>query len=207
MTIRPKSLAPQEKNCTNPYTFCQYFYITLASGFIMTAENSLMPQRYLLERFQLVPCPRDDVFAFFAKAANLETLTPAFLNFEILTPQPIAIQQGTLIDYKLRLFRIPFHWHTRIDLFEPPWRFADRQIRGPYRHWYHVHEFQDVPGGTQMRDRVEYALPFGFLGRLMHRLIVRRTLERIFDYRYNRLCALFPPHSEVPAGRPSHKTV
>ncbi len=165
-----------------------------------------MAQLYLLERFQLIPYPRDDVFAFFAEAANLETLTPAFLNFEILTPQPIAMQHGTLIDYKLRLFRIPFHWHMRIDLFEPPWRFTDRQIRGPYRYWYHVHDFQDVPGGTRMRDRVEYDLPGGLLGRLIHRLVVRRTLERIFDYRCDRLRTLFPPHPAVPAVRPSHKT-
>lgn len=160
-----------------------------------------MARLYHLERLQFIPRPRDEVFAFFTEAANLETLTPAFLNFDISTSQPIAIQCGTLIDYQLRLFYIPLRWRTRIDVFEPPSRFADRQIRGPYRHWYHVHGFQDVPGGTQMRDHVEYALPFGPLGRLTHRLAVRRMLERIFDYRYERLNALFPPQNDAPAAQ------
>ena len=160
-----------------------------------------MARLYHLERLQVIPRPRDEVFAFFAEAANLEILTPAFLNFKILTPQPIAMQRGALIDYKLRLFQIPFYWRTRIDLFEAPTRFADRQIRGPYRHWYHTHDFREIPGGTEMRDHVEYALPFGLLGRLTHGLAIQRMLDRIFDYRYDRLNSLFPPHNAVPTSR------
>lgn len=164
----------------------------------MATEKQIMARLYHLERLQVIPRQRDDVFAFFATAANLETLTPAFLRFNIVTAQSMVIRCGTLIDYKLHLLRIPLRWRTRIEVFEPPYRFADRQIKGPYYYWYHVHEFHRVAASTLMLDRVEYALPFGPLGRLMHRLVVRRMLDRIFDYRYDRLNTLFPPHNAVP---------
>lgn len=145
-----------------------------------------------LERQQFVPRPRDEVFAFFSDAQNLEMLTPAFLNFRILTPLPLDMRSGTLIDYQIRLGGIPMRWRTRIETFEAPVRFVDVQLAGPYRTWHHVHEFQDTPGGTLVTDRVDYALPFGFLGALAHRLFVRRALKRIFDYRQQRLGEIFP---------------
>lgn len=139
--------------------------------------------RYRLERTQYIPQSRDTVFMFFADPGNLELLTPDFLHFRILTPLPIAMQSGTLIDYQLRLFALPIRWRTRIDTYEPARRFTDIQLLGPYRHWHHEHTFLDVPGGTLVVDRVAYQLPFGGLGTLAHELVVRRTLERIFDYR------------------------
>ena len=147
---------------------------------------------YRLEREQFVPRSRDEVFAFFAEAQNLETLTPAFLNFRILSPLPLEMRSGTLIEYQICLGGLPMRWRTRIETFEAPIRFIDVQLSGPYRSWHHVHEFQDVPGGTQVNDRVTYTLPFGFLGALAHRLAVRRTLERIFEYRRQRLAEIFP---------------
>ena len=147
---------------------------------------------YQLERQQFVPRPRDEVFAFFAEARNLEKLTPAFLNFRILNPLPIELRGGTLIDYQIRLGGLPMRWRTRIESFEAPERFVDVQLSGPYRCWRHVHEFEDMPGGTRVTDSVTYALPFGFVGALAHRLLVRRLLERIFDYRQQRLAELFP---------------
>ena len=145
-----------------------------------------------LERQQFVPRPRDEVFAFFAAAQNLETLTPAFLNFRILTPLPLDMRSGALIDYQIRLGGVPMRWRTRLETFEPPLRFVDVQLSGPYHAWRHLHEFEDAPGGTRVIDRVTYALPLGFLGALAHRLFVRRTLERIFDYRQQRLAEMFP---------------
>ena len=147
---------------------------------------------YRLDRQQIVPRPRDEVFAFFAEARNLEMLTPAFLKFRILSPLPLEMRSGTLIDYQIRLGGVPLRWRTRIETFEAPVRFIDVQLSGPYRCWHHVHEFQDIPGGTQVFDRVTYDLPFGFLGALAQRLLVRRTLERIFEYRQQRLAELFP---------------
>lgn len=100
---------------------------------------------YRLERAQVVPRPLDEVFAFFADAGNLELLTPQFLRFRILTPAPIRMAAGTLIEYRLQLFRISFHWHTRIETFEPKRRFTDVQLTGPYQRWHHQHEFVEVP--------------------------------------------------------------
>jgi ligand-binding SRPBCC domain-containing protein len=151
-----------------------------------------------LEWSQVIPRQREEVFGFFAEAGNLEKLTPAFLHFRILTPLPIHITQGTLIDYRLRLFGIPFRWQTRIETFDPPKCFSDTQIVGPYRHWHHLHEFYEIPGGTRVVDRVVYELPLGPCGVLTHTLVVRRLLDRIFAYRGARLRALFPPGDTIP---------
>jgi len=127
----------------------------------------------------------DDVFAFFADAGNLEAITPPWLGFEIVTPRPIEMQVGTLIEYRLRLHGLPIHWLTRIEVWEPGLRFVDQQLRGPYALWHHTHEFTAAPdgAGTVMRDTVRYALPCGPLGELAHRLVVRRDLDRIFAFR------------------------
>lgn len=141
-----------------------------------------MSQR-TLERVQFIPRPRSEVFAFFSDATNLERITPPFLRFRIVTPTPIDIREGALLDYRLRLFGIPFAWRTRIDVFEPDRRFIDTQLRGPYKLWRHLHEFAEVDGGTRMLDRVDYDVPLGPLGDLARSLFVTRTVERIFDFR------------------------
>jgi ligand-binding SRPBCC domain-containing protein len=160
---------------------------------------------YRLERAQLIPREREQIFAFFAEAANLERLTPDFLNFRILTLLPIDLQPGTLIDYRLKLYGFPFTWCTRIETFDPPQSFTDIQLQGPYRRWHHLHEFFAVAGGTLVVDRVLYELPFGILGTLAHGLFVRRMLDHIFDYRRECLQALFPPR-ETSAHDP-HRTL
>jgi ligand-binding SRPBCC domain-containing protein len=139
--------------------------------------------RYVLAVEQMVPRPRPEVFAFFADAANLERLTPPRLKFSIRTSLPIAMRPGAIIDYRLSLFGFPFRWRTVMEVFEPDSRFVDLQAAGPYAFWRHLHEFTDAPGGTLIRDRVEYQLPLGPLGRLARALFVRRQLEHIFDYR------------------------
>jgi ligand-binding SRPBCC domain-containing protein len=151
-----------------------------------------------LVRRQFIARPVDEVFAFFAEAGNLEAITPAFLHFRITTPTPIEMAPGTLIDYRLRLFGCPFSWRTRIETFEPTRRFTDVQLRGPYRRWHHLHEFSEVDGGTMMVDCVEYELPLGPLGGLAHALFVRRTLERIFDYRRDRVEKLLSAAEPAP---------
>ena len=136
-----------------------------------------------LERTQLVPRPRAEVFAFFADPWNLERITPPFLRFRILTPPPLEVKAGALIDYRLSLFGLPFGWRTVIEAWEPGVRFVDRQLRGPYRRWHHSHLFEDAPGGTRMTDRVEFELPLGPLGELARVLLVDRQLAAIFDHR------------------------
>jgi ligand-binding SRPBCC domain-containing protein len=135
-----------------------------------------------------LPRPLEEVFAFFADAGNLQTLTPEWLDFTILTPRPIQMRAGTVIDYRLRLRGIPIRWRSEITAWEPPHRFVDEQRRGPYRLWVHEHRFETRDGGTQVADLVRYAVPGG---RLVDWLFVRRDVERIFQFRREKLLALF----------------
>jgi len=139
--------------------------------------------RHVFEQEQLVRRTRGEVFAFFADAANLERITPATLHFEIRSPQPIAMRAGAIIDYQLSLFGLRFQWRTLIESFDPEAGFVDVQTKGPYHTWRHSHEFSDAPGGTLVRDRVEYEVPFGLFGELARRLFVARQIRRIFDFR------------------------
>lgn len=131
----------------------------------------------------------DGIFAFFADARNLQAITPAWVHFEILTKDPIVIQPGSLIDYRLRIRGIPWRWQTRIDVWEPPHRFIDSQLKGPYRLWRHEHLFVSSGAGTKCTDHVEYAVAGGSL---VDRLLVRPDVEKIFDFRREKLKQLFP---------------
>jgi ligand-binding SRPBCC domain-containing protein len=138
---------------------------------------------HTLRREQRLPGPPDEVFAFFSDAGNLEAITPPSLRFEIVTPRPIAMRAGTLIEYRLRLRGLRLGWLTRIEAWEPGVRFVDAQLAGPYALWHHTHSFEpDGAGGTVMRDVVRYALGYWPLGELAGPL-VRRELARIFAYR------------------------
>ena len=130
---------------------------------------------YTLEREQLLPLPPDESFEF----------------FRVVTPTPIAMDVGTLIEYRLRLRGLPISWLTRIEAWEPGRRFVDVQLRGPYRLWHHTHTFTPHDGGTLVRDRVRYALPLGPLGRAARTALVRRDLDRIFDFRRDEVAARF----------------
>ena len=129
---------------------------------------------------QWVPTSLGETFAFFADARNLERITPPFLRFRIVTPGPIPMRAGTLIDYRLRLRGIPVRWRTEITAWDPPHGFTDEQLRGPYRKWVHRHDFRAEDGGTRFDDTVLYAVVGGAL---VDRLIVRPDVTRIFDYR------------------------
>jgi ligand-binding SRPBCC domain-containing protein len=149
---------------------------------------------YLLERAQMIPLSQRETFAFFADAFNLERITPPYLKFKILTPAPIQIAAGTLIEYQLSLYGVPFRWRTLIEEWEPARRFVDRQINGPYSLWHHTHTFEEAgPQQTLMRDRVQYRVEWGPLGELAHEFVVRRMVEEIFDYRAHAVAALLKP--------------
>lgn len=132
---------------------------------------------------QYINKPLDVVFQFFSKPENLEMITPESLSFNILTPISIRMETGSLIDYTIRLFGIPIHWRTLISDYEPPFRFVDQQIKGPYTFWHHTHTFQAVEGGVEIIDKVKYSLPLGWLGTLAHSIWVRKDLEKIFKHR------------------------
>ena len=145
----------------------------------------------LLRREQRLTGPPEAVFEFFADAHNLEALTPPLLRFRVLTPAPIAMGPGTLIRYELRVRRVPVNWLTEITAWDPPHRFVDEQLEGPYALWHHTHTFEPIgDGDTLMRDVVRYRIGFGPLGMLANRLVVRRDVERIFDFRAERIPAL-----------------
>jgi ligand-binding SRPBCC domain-containing protein len=145
---------------------------------------------YEIYQEQFVARPVEEVFGFFSDAHNLEQITPAWMNFHIVTPPPIELRAGATIEYRLRWRGISLRWVSEIPVWEPPRRFVDVQVRGPYAHWRHTHDFEPAEGGTLLRDRVEYALPLGPLGRLAHWLAVRRNLEAIFAYRAQRVAEL-----------------
>ena len=150
----------------------------------------------------IIPKPRQEVFAFFSDAGNLERITPPWLNFKIITPLPINMKQGALIEYRIRLKGIPMGWRTLISTWDAPHSFVDEQLKGPYALWHHTHEFFEVPAspstgqaaGTRMVDTVRYGLPLGPLGRIAHALVVRRDLEKIFAYRREHIEMIMGKH-------------
>jgi ligand-binding SRPBCC domain-containing protein len=140
--------------------------------------------------------PRDEVFPFFADASNLETITPGFLRFQVLTPRPIEMRTGQLIDYHLRVRGVPLRWRSEITAWEPPTRFVDEQRRGPYRWWIHEHTFEEAyDGGTLVRDIVRYGVPGGALA---HALFVKRDVIAIFEHRSQVLSELFSAEAHIP---------
>lgn len=131
-----------------------------------------------------------ELFPFFAEARNLGRITPSWLRFEVLNEGPVTMEVGALIDYRIRWRGFPLRWRSEISVWEPPHRFVDRQVRGPYRLWHHEHRFIERDGGTEVLDEVRYAV---WGGPLIERFFVRRDVAAIFDYRRRCLADLFPP--------------
>jgi ligand-binding SRPBCC domain-containing protein len=156
---------------------------------------------FTLEREQLLPGTPEDVFPFFADARNLEAITPPLLRFEVVTPGEIPMRVGTLIQYRLTLRGIGVNWLTSIQEWDPPHRFVDQQVRGPYALWHHTHEFAATPDGkaTIMRDTVRYAIGFGPFGALAARAFVHKDVASIFDFRRDAVVAeLLAQRARVP---------
>ena len=156
--------------------------------------SQIAPGEWQLYVEQTLPASQAEVFEFFSDATNLEAITPPWLNFHIASPLPIEMQAGALIDYRLRLHYIPIRWRTEITLWHPPVEFIDEQLRGPYRKWVHHHRFEPCAAGTKVIDTVNYQV---WGGRFVNSLVVQRDLEKIFQYRYDTLAALFSERQPV----------
>ncbi len=156
----------------------------------VSGRDGQLAKSYILRRRQWVPRPVDVVFDFFSRPSNLQSITPAFLDFKI-TDAPAELQAGSLVRYTLRIHRVPVCWTTEITEWKPPHSFVDVQVSGPYRLWRHTHTFAAERGGTVIEDEVEYALPLAVIGRVAHWVLVRRDLEVIFDYRGEKMRELF----------------
>lgn len=148
-----------------------------------------------LQTSLFVPRPVPEVFAFFADAANLQRITPPWVDFHIETPSPIAMHAGALIDYRLKVHGVPIRWRTGITDWHPPHRFVDTQLKGPYWRWVHTHRFREAPGGTFVEDDVDYAVPGGWL---VDRLMVQRDLRAIFLHRQRAILDAFSATPNVP---------
>lgn len=142
--------------------------------------------------------PIEKVFLFFSDPYNLERLTPPWLRFEVLTPRPIKMGPGTVIDYRLRLHGLPLRWQSEITVWEPPVCFVDEQRRGPYKSWVHEHRFGAQEGGTMVTDVVRYSVGGGSL---VQKLLVAPDLRRIFSYRHDRLREIFDSAKDCRGAR------
>lgn len=148
---------------------------------------------HTIRTVQMIPVSLDEAWAFFSNPGNLQTITPEGMGFKIISKdQGQKMYAGQLIEYKVKpLWGIPVYWMTEITHVKDREFFIDEQRFGPYRLWHHQHHFREVPGGVEMTDIVHYKVPLGFLGRLANRLFVRKKLETIFRYRYQKVVELF----------------
>jgi ligand-binding SRPBCC domain-containing protein len=146
-----------------------------------------------LDQTQEIAAPPAEVFAFFSNPANLARITPPWLRFRIHGPPPRILGEGARLEYRIRWSVFTIRWVTRITRWRAPHEFEDVQEKGPYARWVHTHRFTESNGRVVMEDHVDYALPLGVLGRLVHRLRVRRQLEEIFEYRRRSIAEIFAP--------------
>ena len=146
---------------------------------------------YTLKREQVISKNILDVFDFFSRAENLATITPPKMKFKILTPTPIEMKEGALIDYTVRVLGIPIRWRTLITKYQPPDIFIDQQLKGPYSLWHHTHTFEKISQNeTLIKDIVVYTIPFGFIGRIVHFLYIKKDLDKIFNFRKDKIADL-----------------
>lgn len=144
-----------------------------------------------------IPARIETAFQFFSKPENLDRITPPWLHFQFLTPLPVELKSGTLLDYRLKLHGIPVKWQTQIVEWNPPFHFVDLQLRGPYKKWVHTHTFVEKDNGTVIEDNVLYAVPGFFLEPFINKYFVKPDINRIFEYRRKQLTEIFRSKIEI----------
>ena len=144
-----------------------------------------------MKAYHWLKAPRERVFDFFSEAANLETLTPDWLNFKIEKVSDPKITKNTLIYYKLKVRGIPIRWKTLIEEFNSGNFFVDRMLKGPYKNWHHTHTFSELEGGTLIYDQVYYTLPAGIIGNFVALIWVTSDILKIFNFRKTKISEIF----------------
>jgi ligand-binding SRPBCC domain-containing protein len=148
---------------------------------------------YRFSRKQVLPISINNGFAFFQSAENLREITPGWMDFKLLTPAPVAIERGTIIDYTIRIAGLRTRWRTIITSYDPPYGFTDEQLMGPFSYWQHRHRFEQSGNGICISDMIHYALPNWLpdtLARMINRVFVLPRLQQIFDYRAEQYSSL-----------------
>ncbi len=168
----------------------QYLYPTLKEALFQIFEG-IGQNEHRFSSVQFIPKNKVELFNFFSKAENLEMITPPWLNFKILKKSTPSIQEGTLIDYRLKIHGVPIHWRTKIEEWISNERFTDTQLKGPYSKWHHTHRFEEIPGRTLMWDDVIYRLPAGNLGSLFGLPLVRKDISKIIEFRKKKILEVF----------------
>ena len=142
------------------------------------------PKIYTFKTEQIIDSKIDNVFEFFSRPENLEKITPPSMGFNIITPKPIIMKEGAIIDYIVKIMGFPTRWRTMITSYKKNEMFVDEQLKGPYSYWHHKHSFEEVNGKVKIIDEIHYALPLQILRELVHLLIIKPQLKRIFSFRF-----------------------
>lgn len=164
---------------------------------MMSENREVLMSTYRIDDRVWVPRPIEEVFEFFSQPENLSILTPPELSFLIMTPTPVPMHEDAVIDYRITLGPLPMKWRSLISEYNPPHSFVDEQLQGPYASWRHYHGFETSDDGTVITDRVDYAMPYGPLGTLVHAAVVRRRLRRIFGFRRETIAMIFTEDSHA----------
>ena len=152
---------------------------------------------FKLQYSQTVNASLEEVFVFFSNPENLSVLTPEKLNFKILTPTPIVMKEGQIIDYTIKLLGFNVRWRTIISEYNGKNKFVDQQLKGPYSMWHHTHEFKELNGSINMIDTISYVMPFGILGQIVNKFWVKRDLDNIFKYRQKAIMKYFNERKKI----------
>ena len=142
------------------------------------------PKIYTFYKEQFVPSDMDTVFEFFSRPENLEKITPTSMGFNIITPSPIEMKEGAIIDYTVKIMGVPMRWRTMITSYKKNEYFVDEQLKGPYSYWHHRHSFKEVEGGVLIIDEITYALPIQAFRKIVHPVLIKPQIEQIFNFRF-----------------------
>ena len=142
------------------------------------------PIVYYFKIEHFFPSDMDTVFDFFSRPENLEKITPPAMGFHIMTPKPVEMKEGAIIDYTVNIMGIPARWRTMITSYKINEFFVDEQLKGPYSYWHHKHSFEAVEGGINIVDEITYALPLEAFRSIVHPLFIKPQLKKIFSFRF-----------------------